>query len=129
MLQEMILVPVISRLQNASRPSIEQDECYNPNSAFNSPEFVDMLPTTTLGKYYKCSVTRSEQTGVIFFSEQMQEFLNEVTNIQFDGTFFTVPYSNFCILIYHFMFLPYLYSLKPSLIFIHYKNIQNITLN
>ena len=63
----------------------------HPKIPLSAPEFVEMLPTTTLGKYYKYSVTRSEQTAVIFYSEQMQTTLNEVTNIQFDGTFFTVP--------------------------------------
>ena len=62
-----------------------------PKIPLSAPQFVEMLPTTTMGKYYKYSVTTSEQTGVIFFSEQMQTFLNEVTNVQFDGTFYTVP--------------------------------------
>ena len=54
----------------------------HPKIPLSAPEFVEMLPTTTLGKYYKYSVTRSEQTAVIFYSEQMLTTLNEVTNIQ-----------------------------------------------
>ena len=60
-------------------------------NSISAPEFVEMLSTTTMGKYYKYSVTKSDQTGVIFFSEQMQTFLNGVTNVQFDCTFYTVP--------------------------------------
>ena len=50
-----------------------------------------MLPTTPYGEYFKIYVTCGEQTGVIFFSEQMSTLLSEVTSIQFDWTFYTVP--------------------------------------
>ena len=50
-----------------------------------------MIHTTTFGKYFKFSVTNGDHTGIVFFSEQMIGFLSEVTNIQFDGTFFAVP--------------------------------------
>ena len=32
-----------------------------------------------------------EQTGVVFFSNEMKSILPEITNLQFDGTFQTVP--------------------------------------
>ena len=54
-------------------------------------EFSEMLSTTPYGEYFKIHVTCCEETGVIFFSEQMVALLSEVTNIQFDGTFYTVP--------------------------------------
>ena len=55
-------------------------------------QFCDMLPTTAFGDYYKFSVTcGNDQTAVVFFSDKMKGFLFEVTNVQFDGTFFTVP--------------------------------------
>ena len=62
-----------------------------PKIPLNASEFVDMIHTTTFGKYFKFSVTSGDQTGVVFFSEQMAGLLSEVTNLQFDGTFFTVP--------------------------------------
>ena len=62
-----------------------------PKIPLNASEFVDMIHTITFGKYFKFSVVSGDQTGVVLFSEQMSEFLSEVTNIQFDGTFFTIP--------------------------------------
>ena len=59
-----------------------------PQTAF---EFSDMITTTSFGKYYKFSVSVGNEIGVIFLSDQMNEFLSQVTNIQYDGTFFTVP--------------------------------------
>ena len=50
-----------------------------------------MIHTSTFGKYFQFSVTSGNHTGVVFFSEKMMGFLSDVTNIQFDGTFFTVP--------------------------------------
>ena len=54
-------------------------------------ELCAILPTTDFGNYYKFSGTCGNQTAVVFFSDKMNNFLTEVTNIQFDGTFFTVP--------------------------------------
>ena len=62
-----------------------------PKIPSNASEFLDLIPNTTYGKYFQFSVTSSDHTGVIFFSEKMSEFLSEVTNIQFDGTFYTCP--------------------------------------
>ena len=59
-----------------------------PHTAF---EFSDMITTTSFGKYYKFGVSVGNEIGVIFLSDQMNEFLSQVTNIQYDGTFFTVP--------------------------------------
>ena len=59
-----------------------------PQTAF---EFSDTITTTSFGKYYKFSVSVGNEIGVIFLSDQMNEFLSQVTNIQYDGTFFTVP--------------------------------------
>ena len=54
-----------------------------------------MLSSTPLGVYHKLTVTRNGQIGVVFFSDQMKTFMPEVTNIKFDGTFFTVPIQFF----------------------------------
>ena len=59
-----------------------------PQSAY---EFSEMLSSTHLGIYNKFNVTCGGQTGVIFFSDLMKTFMAEVTNIQFDWTFYTVP--------------------------------------
>ena len=59
-----------------------------PLSAF---EFCGMLSTTTFGGFHQCSVTSGTDTGVVFFSNEMSTLLSDVNNIQFDGTFFTVP--------------------------------------
>ena len=45
-------------------------------------EFCAMLPTTAFGDYYKFSVTCGSQTVVVYFSDKMNNFLTEVTNIQ-----------------------------------------------
>ena len=37
------------------------------------------------------SVTSGTDSAVFFFSNEMSTLLSDVTNIQFDGTFFTVP--------------------------------------
>ena len=62
-----------------------------PKIPLTADEFSEMLSTTPYGEYFKIHVTCGEETGVIFFSEQMVALLSEVTNIQFDGIFYTVP--------------------------------------
>ena len=54
-------------------------------------EFSDMITTTNFAKYYKFHVSVGNEIGVVFFSDPMNDFLSQVTNIQYDGTFFTVP--------------------------------------
>ena len=62
-----------------------------PKIPLTASEFCGMLPTTALGEFHQCSVTSGTDTGVVFFSKEMSTLLAEVTNIQFDGTFYTVP--------------------------------------
>ena len=62
-----------------------------PQIPSDASEFCEMLPTTNLGNYYKFSVTNGNHIGAIFFSSEMMHRLDEITNIQFDGTFYTVP--------------------------------------
>ena len=50
-------------------------------------EFCDMLATSTFEDHFKFSVTKESQTAVVFFSDEMRILFNEITNIQFDGTF------------------------------------------
>ena len=56
----------------------------NPPTA---SEFCDMLATSTFEDHFKFSVTKESQTAVVFFSDEMRILFNEITNIQFDGTF------------------------------------------
>ena len=54
-------------------------------------EFIDLLVSTPLGVHYKFYVTSGNQIAVVFFSDEITDLLTEATNIQFDGTFYTVP--------------------------------------
>ena len=63
----------------------------HPKIPLTALEFCGMLPSTTLGEFHQCSVTSGVDTGVVFYSSEMSTLLAEVTNIQFDGTFYTVP--------------------------------------
>ena len=60
-----------------------------PKIPLTAIEFSDML--SSIGDHHKFTVRCGEQTGVIFFSDQMTTLLADITNIQFDNTFFTVP--------------------------------------
>ena len=64
-----------------------------PKIPQSASEFSEMLSSTHLGIYNRFNVTCGSQTGVIFFSDQMKSRMAQVTNIQFDGTFYTVPNS------------------------------------
>ena len=69
------------RARKTSQPKI-------PRTAI---ELLEMLGTTLLGMHFQHSVTSENQTAVVFFSNEMRTSLAEFTNIQFDGTFDTVP--------------------------------------
>ena len=62
-----------------------------PKIPSSAAEFCEMLATSTFKDYYKFSVTQGIQTAVIFYSDEMITLLIEAENIQFDGTFQTVP--------------------------------------
>ena len=66
-----------------------------PKIPVDASEFCDMLPGTNFGSYFQFSVVCGNQSAAIFFSDAMRTFLTEVTNVQFDGTFYTVPIQ-FC---------------------------------
>ena len=69
------------RARKTSQPKI-------PRTAI---EFQEMLGTTPLGIHFQYSVTSENQTAVVFFSNEIRESIAEATNVQFDGTFDTVP--------------------------------------
>ena len=62
-----------------------------PKISLSAFEFCGMLSATTFGEFHQCSVTSGTDTGVVFFSNEMSTLLSDVTDIQFDVTFFTVP--------------------------------------
>ena len=53
-------------------------------------KFIDMLPRQYM-EYFKFTATSGDHIATVFYSEQMNMFLAEITNMQFDGTFNTVP--------------------------------------
>ena len=55
----------------------------------------DIIPEVESSMYFKFSVTCANQTAAIFFSDAIRTFLTQVSNFQFDGTFYTVPIQ-FC---------------------------------
>ena len=62
-----------------------------PKIPLTASDLVDTLLTTCLGVNFKFSVSSVDQVGVMFFSNEMESILSDVTNIQFDGTFYTLP--------------------------------------
>ena len=62
-----------------------------PKIPLTATEFCNMLLASTFKDHFKYRVVLGSQTAAIFFSDEMKTFLNEATNIQFDGTFQTVP--------------------------------------
>ena len=62
-----------------------------PKIPTSAVEFSEMLDTTSFGKFFRCSVSINNQTAMIFFSDKVQNILPQISNIQFDGTFYTVP--------------------------------------
>ena len=50
-----------------------------------------MLPTTPFGRFHKSTVIANNQTAIICFSDAMKDFIPQISDIQFDGTFFVVP--------------------------------------
>ena len=62
-----------------------------PKIPLNAGEFSEMLPGTTYAQHHKFTISLATQIAVIFYSEPMMNLLSEITDIQFDGTFYTVP--------------------------------------
>ena len=53
----------------------------------SASEFSEVLPTTT----FAATVIVDGRIAVPFFSDKLYDLLGDITNIQFDGTFYTVP--------------------------------------
>ena len=69
------------RARRTSQPII-------PKSAI---EFCDLLPTTNFALNLKATITLSDRIAVIFFSEKIHIMIGDISDIQFDGTFYVVP--------------------------------------
>ena len=61
----------------------------------SASEFSEVLPTATFAVNLKATVIVDGRIAVIFFSDKLYDLLADITNIQFDGTFYTVP-KQFC---------------------------------
>ena len=73
--------PMMFRARRASQPTI-------PKTAI---QFRDQLPTTNFAFHLKAIVVLGERIAVIFFSETIFQVLGDISDIQFDGTFYVVP--------------------------------------
>ena len=73
---------------------IGQDECCSPNSTYCCI-FLRHAARYKFWKYFQFSVSCGNQSAGIFISNAMKTLFTEVTNVQFDGTFYTVPIQ-FC---------------------------------
>ena len=62
-----------------------------PKVPLTAIEFSVMLPESTFATHHKFTVTTTNHTAVIFYSERMKSYLSEISKIQSDGTFYTVP--------------------------------------
>ena len=54
-------------------------------------EFLEMIPSSPFGIYFKGEVRVGCDVGIDFFSDKMSTILSEVEDVYFDGTFYTVP--------------------------------------
>ena len=54
-------------------------------------EFCQQIQLTQYGMYYRGEVIVGPDIGVIFYSDKIAQILTEIDEIQFDGTFYTVP--------------------------------------
>ena len=63
-----------------------------PKISRRASELREMLSTTGFANNLKAIVTQNNGIGVIFFSDEVEKNESEVSEIQFDGTFHTVPH-------------------------------------
>ena len=54
-------------------------------------EFLEMIPLSPFGIYFKGEVQVGCDVEIVFFSDKMSTILSEVEDVYFDGTFYTVP--------------------------------------
>ena len=54
-------------------------------------EFCQQLPETSFTLHIKATITLENRIAMIFFSDHIYEFVNNINSIYFDGTFQTVP--------------------------------------
>ena len=49
------------------------------------------LPGTIFGMHFKASIFRGDDNGFIFFSDEITSIMLDISEMCFDGAFFTVP--------------------------------------
>ena len=62
-----------------------------PKIHASASEFCQQLPETSFALHLKATITLENRIAIIFFSDHIYEFVNNISSIQFDGTFQTVP--------------------------------------
>ena len=62
-----------------------------PNIPRSAAEFCQQIQSTQFVVYYRGEVTVSSEIGVLFYSDKLSQVFVEVKDIQFNGTFYTVP--------------------------------------
>ena len=62
-----------------------------PKIPLTAIEFSVMLRESIFATHHKFTVTTNNHTAVVFYSEHMKNYLSEISKIQSDGTFYTVP--------------------------------------
>ena len=62
-----------------------------PKIPASASEFCQQLPETSFALHLKATITLENRIAIIFFSDHIYEFVNDISSIQFDGTFQTVP--------------------------------------
>ena len=62
-----------------------------PNIPRSAAEFCQQIQSTQFVVYYRGEVTVGSEIGVLFYSDKLSQVFAEVKDIQFDGTFYTVP--------------------------------------
>ena len=62
-----------------------------PKILRTAPELCLMLPTTGFANNLKADATQKNGIGVFFFSDEVESIASDVTEKQFDGTFYNVP--------------------------------------
>ena len=60
-------------------------------------EFCQQINISQYGVYYRGEVIVGAYIGIFFYSDKIAQVLTEIDQIQFDGTFYTVPiqFTNF----------------------------------
>ena len=62
-----------------------------PKIPLTAIQFCDQFPTTNFSIHLKASIILDERIAVLFFSEKLYDILGDISDIQFDCTFYVLP--------------------------------------